>query len=111
MLVITLMLFLILKDEECAKCDEAWLGPCPQSQGLRLRWAWDCDQCLRQRHHRQLNAYFFIIFHDFYVIDSHCWISPHHYYSLGIISQALDGSTAISDAALYRLIINHLFHF
>ena len=56
-----------------------------------------------------------LFFHYFpwfmYVIDSHCWIPPRHYYSQGIISQGLDGSTAISDAALYRLIINHLFHF
>ena len=71
-----LMLFLVLKDEECAQCDEAWLGPCPQSQGLRLRWACDCDQCLRQRHQSQRDAYFFIITHDLYVIDSLCWI-PH----------------------------------
>ena len=92
-----LMLFLVLKDEECAQCGEAWLGPCPQSQGLRLRWACDCDQCLRQRHQSQRDAYFFIITHDLYVIDSYCWTPPHHYYSLGSISQALDGSTAISD--------------
>ena len=93
------MLFLVLKDEECAQCGEAWLGPCPQSQGLRLRWACDCDQCLRQRHQSQRDAYFFIITHDLYVIDSLCWIAPHHYY-WGVLVKLLTAPQQYQTGAL-----------